>query len=97
MRKITQMAINAFMNVQEFKMSNTRVVVLPDVTILSLFGNEIAYRFNDADNTISITNADYFTNTTKERLNGIPGVNIQQRKGNWYLNGNLWDGKWINI
>ena len=29
----------------------------------------------------------YKTNTTKERLNGIPGVCIQQKKGVWYLNG----------
>lgn len=96
MRKITQMATNAFMNAQDFKMSNTIVKSHPNITMLYLFGNEIAYR-DTTTSIVRITNCGYFTNTTKERLNGIPGVHIYQKKGNWYLNGNLWDGKWINI
>ena len=37
------------------------------------------------------------TDTTKERLNGLQGVSIQQKKGEWYLNGELWDGSSIGI
>lgn len=39
----------------------------------------------------------FFTNTTKERLNALPGVNIVQKLGKWYLNGVLWDGTLTNI
>jgi hypothetical protein len=97
MKKITQKAIEAFLNAKSFKGSNTRVEVLPNVTVLKLFGNEIAYLYNDPERTLSITNAGWKSVTTKERLNAIPNVSIRQIKGNWYLNGLLWDGKLINI
>lgn len=97
MRKITVEACNAFMNAEKFKSVNTEVEVFSNVTILKLFGNEIAYRYNDPDRTLSITNSGWMSNTTKERLNGIDGVQVQQIKGEWYLNGKLWDGQLIDI
>ena len=97
MRKITNNSINAFMNAQPFNESNTEVKVLPNVTVLTLFGNAIAYRYNDPERTLSITNCGWETSTTKKRLNGIPCVNIQQKKGVWFLNGELWDGELIDI
>ena len=97
MRKITQQAVEAFMDARPFSKDNTTIEVLPNVTIMSLFGNRIAYRYNDPDRTLSVTNAGWFSNTTKERLNGIPGVNIKQKKGEWYLNGEVWDGKLIDV
>ena len=42
MRKITSESVNAFLNAKEFKKSNMSVEVLPNVTVLKLFGNEIA-------------------------------------------------------
>lgn len=97
MRKVTQQAVNAFMNAESFKSSNTEVEVQPNVTTLKLFGNSIAYRYNDPERTLSITNVGWKSNTTKERLNALPGVSIQQKKGGWYLNGNQWDGKLTDI
>lgn len=97
MRKITKEAVNAFMSASKFNKDNTTVEVLPNVTILKLHGNIIAYRYNDPERTLSITNAGWFSNTTKERLNGLPNVNISQRKGVWYLNGNEWDGELIDV
>jgi glycyl-tRNA synthetase beta subunit len=97
MKKITEQAIEAFMNAKPFKKDNTVVWVRPNVTVLLLFENEIAYRYNDPERTISITNCGWKTNTTKERLNGIPNVHIRQKKGDWYLNGTLWDGKLIDV
>jgi hypothetical protein len=101
MRKITEQSVDAFMNAEPFKSSNTEVVVKPNVTILKLFGNEIAYRYNDPEQTLSITNCGWKTNTTKERLNGIPSVNIYQRKiqgkSVWFLNDQEWDGKLIDV
>lgn len=106
-RKITEDAIKAFMAAKPFKRGksthysedtpNTEVVVEPNVTILKLFGNEIAYRYNDPERTLSITNAGWMSDTTRERLNGIEGVNIRQSKGVWYLNGEEWDGKLKDI
>jgi hypothetical protein len=55
MKKITLDAVYAFMNAEKFKRDNTEVEVLPNVTVLSLFGNGIAYRFNDPERTLSIT------------------------------------------
>lgn len=97
MRNITINAINAFMNGYKFRKGNTAVDVLPNVTVLKLFGNEIAYRYNDPENTLLITNSGWFSATTKERLNGIPGVSIAQIAGNWYLNGEIWYGNLLEV
>ena len=96
-RQITQESIKAFMNATEFKKSNMEVIVKPNVTILELFGNEIAYRYNDPERTLSITNCGWKSNTTKERLNALPNVSICQRAGVWFLNGEQWDGKLTDI
>lgn len=97
MRKITNDSINAFMTAKKFNRQNMSVEVLPNVTILKLFGNIIAYRYNNPERTLSITNAGWFSNTTKERLNGLPNVHITQKNWVWYLNGKEWNGKLIDI
>ena len=45
MRKITKESINAFLNQQKFYKDNTKVNVLPNVTILKLFGKDINFPF----------------------------------------------------
>lgn len=97
MRNITEQAANAFMNALPFKSGNTEVKVLPNVTVMLLHGNEIAYKYNDPERILSVTNCGWFSNVTKERLNGLEGVRIIQKKGVWYLNGNVWDGSLINL
>jgi predicted ATP-binding protein involved in virulence len=98
MRKITEKAVSAFMSDFTFNEANTTVSLGVNSdgkhTFLQLHGNTIAKKVNGK---LFITNCGWFTNTTKERLNAIPGVSICQKKGNWYLNGNLWDGKLIEI
>lgn len=95
MRKITREAYQAFINKEPFAKSNTAVHVSEDGKVaLLLHGNIIA---KQVDGTLSITSARWPTNVTKERLNALPGVHIQQRKGVWYLNGIFWDGDWIII
>ena len=96
-RKITQEAVNAFLNAQKFNKANMTIEVLPNVTIMKLHDNPIAYKYNDPERTLSITNCGWFSNTTKERLNAIPGVSIQQKQGVWLLNGKPWDGKPTDI
>lgn len=97
MRQITEESIQAFLNAKKFKKANMEVEVLPNVTILKLHGNNIAYKYNDPENTLSITNCGWFSNTTKERLNALPNVRISQYNFKWYLNGKEWDGKLINV
>ncbi len=89
-RKITQESVQNFLNGVPFKKSNMRVVREGTIYYLQLFGNKIAAI--EADGRLWISNAGWKSNTTKERLNGLPNVRIQQVKGDWYLNGQLWDG-----
>ena len=97
MRKITSEAVYAFENARKFKKGNMSVEVMPNVTVMKLYGNAIAYLYNDPERTLSITSAGWFTDTTKERLNGLKGVHIRQHKWDWYLNGEVWDGKLIDV
>ena len=97
MKLITKQSIEAFMDARPFKKSNMEVKVLPYVTILKLHGNRIAFRYNDPNKTLSVTNCGWQTNTTKERLNAIPGVRIHQKNWEWYLNGEKWNGNLIEV
>jgi len=97
MKQITKESVTAFLNAKKFNKSNMSVEVLPNVTVLKYHGNAIAYKYNDPEKTLSITNCGWFSNTTKERLNGLPNVNIVQRNFVWYLNGKEWDGKLTEI
>jgi len=90
MRKITAQAVAALMKNASYRGKNTKVIdgglFLHNNLIAELVGEKLR-----------ITAAGWFTNTTKERLNGLPGVKIQQKAGQWYLNGREWSGKWVNI
>ena len=97
MKKITKEAVNNFLNAEKYKNSNTEIIVLPNVTMLKLYETIIAYRYNDPERTLIIKTGGHNTATTKERLNGIPKVNISTRKGIFYLNGREWDGTEIQI
>lgn len=97
MKKITQKSVECFLNAEKFNQGNMSVEVLPNVTILKLHGNSIAYRYNDPKRTLSITNCGWFSNTTKERLNALPNVSISQKNGKWFLNGKEWNGELIDI
>ena len=96
MRQITKESINAFNNSFTFSKSNMLVRIFNDVVKLQYHGNTIAIK-NRITNKISITNCGWFSNTTKERLNALEGVNIQQKNFVWYLNGNEWDGELTEI
>jgi hypothetical protein len=96
MRVITEEAINAFYNKKRFKKNNTEVYVGEFTTMLILFTHTIAYLHHN-NNDLEITTAGYNTATTRDRLNGIPGVHVTSRKGQLRLNGSEWDGKLIKI
>lgn len=96
MKKITMQAAAVLMApaisgemMPKFTGSNTKVYG----GAMYLHGNQIAVN----DGALYITAAGWFTNTTKERLNGLPGVHINQKAGEWYLNGENWDGSWAKV
>ena len=95
MRKITGEAVDAFLDRKPFKKSNMKVHLDYGVWKLKLHGNTIATI--DEMNMLSISNAGWESNTTKERLNGLPNVRINQKKFQWYLNGNEWNGEWTRV
>ena len=95
MRKITEESIACFLAGIKYNSSNTNVVIGDNTTSLQLHGNTIAERTKEGK--LFISNAGWATNTTKERLNGLPNVSISQKRGIWYLNDKEWDGKRIEI
>lgn len=103
MRQITEESVNAFLTARKFNKSNMSVEVLPNVTILKYQGNSIAYKYNDPNKTIAITNCGWESVTTKERLNGVislSGLNIKpiyQKNFIWYLDGKNWDGNLTDL
>lgn len=94
MKIVTQNAVNCFNKGGNATFSNTQVTTSNGVTKLFLFGNLIAVKENGVTR---ISNAGWGSNTTKERLNGLVGVHIQQKKGEWFLNGEKWNGNWKQI
>jgi hypothetical protein len=95
MRKITKEAVSAFLERRTFRKSNMSVEEIGGQYKLKLHGNTIASI--DELGVLSVSNAGWASNTTKERLNGIPGVRIHQKNWTWYLNGEEWDGNWKRI
>lgn len=93
-RKISNSAADAFYSGRSFKSGNTEVKVSADTTEMYLFGNLIAIK---KQKEVSITNAGWFSATTKERLSALNIASIGQKAGKWYLNGKEWDGKLTTI
>jgi hypothetical protein len=95
MRKITKEAVNKFLSREPFRKSNMSVEESYGVYKLKLHGNTIATI--DELGVLSVSNAGWASNTTKERLNGLPNVRINQKNWTWYLNGNEWSGEWTRV
>tara|TARA_R100001443_G_C3336790_1_gene173606 strand:+ start:840 stop:1202 length:363 start_codon:yes stop_codon:yes gene_type:complete len=62
----------------------------PRTSELRLHGNVIATLSNDG---MTISTCGWNTVTTRERLNGLPGVHVTQRNFELFLNGEPWDGQ----
>ena len=97
MRKVTQHTVNAFLEGRKLTEGNTRT----DGDTLLLHDNAIAQHRHDqqhpGNRSLWITLAGWNTQTTRERLNGLPGVRVTTKKGQTYLNGQPWDGSWTAI
>lgn len=94
-RKITKESVAAFLAGRKFNKGNMSVEFDASFWKLKLHGNTIATI--DPLRVLSISNAGWASNTTKERLNGLPGVWVHQKNWKWHLNGNEWDGSWRRI
>jgi len=98
MRQITALAINAFNNNYKFKRDNTEIRIIKEdnytITQMRLHNNIIAEKTPSG---FYISTCGWSSMTTKERLNGLYGVNIVQRNYDWYLNGELWNGQRIKV
>jgi hypothetical protein len=94
-RKITIESVDKFLSKETFRKSTMSVEESSGVYKLKLHGNTIATI--DELGVLSVSNAGWASNTTKERLNGIPGVRVHQKNWNWFLNGVEWDGSWKRI
>lgn len=90
MNKTTEKIVDAFLSGQAKRTGND----FTNGKQMYLFNNLIAEHKDDG---LWITNAGWQTKTTKERLNALPNVYIQQKKGKWYLNGEEWEGQWIRV
>ena len=88
MRKITQQMKQAFDSGGSLFSGNTRV----ENGKVYLFGNLIVERRVDG---VYVTNAGWFSATTKDRLNAF--VSVTQKDGEWFLNGEHWNGEWRKI
>lgn len=95
-RKISEQAAQALLDGERFKSGNTKVSGSGDKWGLYLHGHKIA-EYHADDGVLFITTAGYSTMTTKERLNALPGVSVHTAKGQLHLNGEPWDGDWMEV
>ena len=96
MRAITKKSIESFFNGENKNFGNTKTEKVFNSSYLYLHDNLIGIYDHDTK-VLKISNCGWFTNTTKERLNGLPNVNICQRNYKWYLNGKEWNGEMIEV
>lgn len=90
MRKITSEIVAAFLAGEPKKSGNTRT----DGQAYYLHGHKIAEKEGD---TFKISTCGWNTPTTKDRLNGLPGVRISTKGGQLFLNGKKWSGNAVNL
>lgn len=90
MRQVTKKTREAFMNRYPARSGNTHT----DGNALFLHGNKIAeWRGKE----LWITLAGWPSPITRERLHGLPGVSLGQRKHRQYLNNAEWSGDWTRV
>jgi len=85
MRKVTSKAIAAFKAGKNFKDGATQVNQRIGGMELVLHGHVIAKNIDGEG--LSINLCGWNTPTTRERLNGLPNVSLNTKKGQAFLNG----------
>jgi hypothetical protein len=97
MADISRDAAVKFHAYKRFKRTNTRVEIDNEGNA-HMFHHGSLIAIKKTDGSIYVTNAGWFSRTTKERLNEviIPG-RITQKNWKWSLNGTPWNGSWALI
>lgn len=95
MRKVTDQIVSAFLNGDTKTVGNTSTNGLQ----LFLHGNKIAEKRENQKGGLElwVSTCGWNTNTTRERLNALPGVHVQQKKGILYLNDKEWNGDFVPV
>jgi len=96
MRKIEKLALAAWNAEKAFRLDNTQIQVNREHVFYLLHGHPIAVKKLGAT-TFEISACGWLTDTTKSRLNSLPGVSISQKDFRWYLNSQPWNGETIEI
>jgi hypothetical protein len=98
MRQITKESVRAFYKQERFYKNNTSVIDTFFGAKFYLHNNLIAEIKNGK---LYISNCGWFSNTTKERLNGILDYigkpRIYQKRFEWFLDGEKWNGNRVEI
>ena len=91
MRAITRDIVQAFRAGEVMSKGNSNT----DGNALFLHGNKIAWW--DEGHRLWIDTCGWNSNTTRERLNGLPGVKVSTKQGQMFLNGKEWDGQAVKV
>ena len=98
MRKITEESTEAFLNKGKLSKQNMNIFYdRYEQTSRMLLHNNCIATYDYDNKRLSISNCGWFSNTTKERLNALPNVDIRQKNFKWFLNGQEWNGQKIDI
>ena len=98
MRKITEESTEAFLNKGKLSKQNMNIFYdRYEQTSRMLLHNNCIATYDYDNKRLSISNCGWFSNTTKERLNALPNVDIRQKNFKWFLNGQEWNGNKIDI
>ena len=88
MRQVTNRIANAFASRQSLTVGNTRT----DGNHVWLHGNMIVKRAEDGQ--VLVSNAGWYSNTTKERLSAF--CDVYQKNFEWFIAGEKYEGGWVS-
>lgn len=94
-RQVTKDIVRAFLNGENRKISNSEVHADCTGVYMYLFGNLIARRVGERT---QVTLAGWNSQTTRERLNGLPNCKVYTRNGQAFINDQaVKSDEWVQI
>jgi hypothetical protein len=91
MSTISTKAADALLNYKKLNSSNTKVWQDYDGSHMAIFGNKIAWVTLKGE--LWIDACGWVSKTTRDRLNEVIGGSLSIKKKEYYLDGEVWDGK----
>jgi hypothetical protein len=98
MRKIETLMNKAIQSEKDWKLANTEVITVDNISTVYLYGNKIA---EVGDTFVTLYDGNHRTATTKSRLNAIlrahgNGEGIYQKRCQWFLSTNAGDVPFVS-